>query len=226
MQPSCAEIRVTDKHAESFIDVKKHFQDELLISSTHHQLKVKNETFDLTFIYMHSGSDPSHRLVLCADGREVMTYSLDKLLPDVRGREIPSPDGQPAEVWVIVSGEYLNRSVSQERTGFMFADSESADADALDLAQKELNDGIAEVCSSALSEFLQDVEREKVRRIEQFAMNKEPEYRVLLKHAPEGIRKIPADIPDSKLDTELHKLRVPAHDGHDSAVMADTNPAV
>lgn len=31
-------------------------------------LKVKNETFDLTFIYMHAGSDPSHRLVLCADG--------------------------------------------------------------------------------------------------------------------------------------------------------------
>lgn len=206
MQPSCAEIRVIDRDAEKFIDVKKHFQDQLLISSVRHSLQVKNETFDLTFVYMHAGSDPSHRLVLCADGREVMTYSLDKILPDVKGRAIPAPDGQAAEVWVIVSGDYLNRSVSQERTGFMFADSESADADALDLTQKELNDSIEMVCWSVLAGFLQNVEQEKVKRIEEFAMNKEPEYRVLLKHASAGIRKIPAGIPDSKLDTELHKL--------------------
>ena len=206
MQPSCAEIQVVDRSAESFIDVKKHFQDQLLISYAHQALKVKNETFDLTFVYMHAGSDPSHRLVLCADGREVLTYPLDKLIPDVKGRAIPSPDGQAAEIWVVVSGDYLNRSVSQERTGFMFADNESADADALDLTQNELNDGVANACGSVLAGFLRHVEQEKVRRIEEFAMNKEPEYRVLLKHAAEGIRMIPADIPDSKLDIELHKL--------------------
>lgn len=206
MQPNCAEIRVTDRDAENFIDVKTHLQDQLLISHDRQPLKVKNETFDLTFVYMHAGADPSHRLVLCADGREVVTYALDKLLPDVKGRAIPSRDGQPSELWVIVSGDYLNRMVSQERTGFMFADGESADADALDLTQKELNDAIADACSSVLSGFLQNVEQEKVRRIEHFAMHEEPEYRVLLKHARQAIRKIPADIPDSKLDVELHKI--------------------
>jgi hypothetical protein len=107
---------------------------------------------------------------------------------------------------VLVSGDYLNRAVSQERTGFMFADSDSGDVDALDLTQRELQDGIAEECRAAFASFLQAVEQEKVRRIENFAMHQEPEYRVLLKHAPKEIRRIPADITDSKLDIELHKI--------------------
>ena len=88
----------------------------------------------------------------------------------------------------------------------MFADGASAHADALDLTQKELHDGITDECRAVLASFLQNVEQEKVRRIEHFAMHQEPEYRVLLKHAPQAIRKIPADIPDSKLDVELHKI--------------------
>lgn len=206
IQPNCAEIRVVDRDVEDYIDVKSHFDEHLLIAVTRQIFKVKNETFELTLVYMHAGADPNHKLVLCADGREVMTYPLHNVLPDVRARAIPSPDGRPSEVWAVVSGSYLNGAVSQERTGFMFADGDSADADALDLTWKELQDGIAEACGSALAEFLQRVEEEKVRRIERFAMYEEPEYRVLLKHAPEAIRKIPADIPDSRLDIELHKL--------------------
>ncbi len=203
---NCPEIRVTDLEAESFVDIKKHFHEDLLIADTRKSFKIKDHAFELTFVYMHGSADPNHRLVLCADGREVLTYPLHNLLADVRSRPIPSPDGQLAEVWVLVSSEYLNRAVSQERTGFMFADGTSADSDALDLTQKELLDAVAYECAAAFATFLKSVEQEKVQRIERFAMHQEPEYRVLLKHAPKAIRKIPADISDSKLDIELHKI--------------------
>jgi hypothetical protein len=104
IHPTCPEIRVTDREAENFLDVKKHFQEQLLISYGHEKLKLKDESFDLTFMYMHAGTDPSHKLVLCADGREVLTYPLHNLIGDVKGRAIPSPDGQPSELWVVVSG--------------------------------------------------------------------------------------------------------------------------
>jgi hypothetical protein len=37
-------------------------------------------------------------------------------------------------------------------------------------------------------------------------MEEGPEYRVLLKHAPDAIKTIPADLPDSRLEVELHKI--------------------
>lgn len=203
---NCAEIRVADRDAGDFIDVKRHFHEHLLIEVARRSFELKGETFELTFVQMHASAEPNHRLVLCADGREVLTYPLHNLIPDVRGRTIPSKEGQASEVWVLVSGEYLNRAVSQERTGFMFADSDSTEVDALDLTQRELQGAIAEECRVVLAGFLQGVELEKVRRIENFAMHQEPEYRVLLKHASKEIRKIPADITDSKLDVELHKI--------------------
>jgi len=142
----------------------------------------------------------------CADGREVLTYPLHAVVPDLKGRPIPYAEGQPAELWILVSGSYLDRTVGPERTGFMFADRDSSDVDAFDLTQNELNDGILALCTRLLKDFLQRLDVEKFRRVENFVMHQEPEYRVLLKHAPQEIRKIPVDIPDSRLDIELHKI--------------------
>jgi hypothetical protein len=206
IKPSCAEIRVFDRSGETFLDVKKHFEDQLLITYSERSFELKSEKLKLTFVYMHAGATPTHKLVLCADGREVLTYALNKFIPDVTGRAIPSPEGEPSELWVVVSGDYLDRTVSQERTGFMFADSESHDADGLDLTQTELMDAVRHECEQVIRGFLDRVEQEKVRRIENFAMHQEPEYRVLLKHASEAIRRIPADVSDIKLEVELHKI--------------------
>jgi hypothetical protein len=206
LSSACPEMRVTDKTAGTTIDVRKRFKEELLIAHTHDSFNLKEETFELTLVHLQTGPDPAHKLVLCADRREVAAYPLHGLVPDLKGRAVPALDARASEVWAVVAGGYLGRRVNPERTSFMFADGESANVDALDLTQKELHAAIAESCCTLLRGFLDELGKEKLRRIEQYAMDEGPEYRVLLKHAPDAVKSIPADLPDSRLEVELHKI--------------------
>lgn len=206
MSLECPEIRVIDKAAGIVIDVKKRFQEQILMARTHEPFRLKEEAFGLTLVYLQMGSEAAHRLVLCAHGREVAAYPLHTLIPDLKTRAVPAPDGRTSEVWAVVSGEYLDRRINQDRTSFMFADSESADVDALDLTQKELHAAIAQCCRTQLRGFLATLGRQKLQRVEQYAIDEGPEYRVLLKHAAEAIMGIPLDIPENRLEAELHKI--------------------
>ena len=205
---SCPQISVSDPAGEAFVSVNRVYKEDMLIASDEYNLKVADRGFLLTYIKISSGSRASHKIVLTADNREVVSYPLNKYVPDLGTQRIDDDEGAAYELWVLVSSPYLKEIINPERTSFMFADSDAiGQSDGLDLSQTQVLDDIATHVTTTLESYISSVQEEKLKRIEDFIQEEEPEYRVLLKYARADLMKIPANVTDHKLDLELHKLK-------------------
>jgi hypothetical protein len=206
LDPTCPKIILRDEASATVESVNELFQTEFLASSEQHRMRVRNHEIDVRFLRVIPPSAAEHAIVLCADQREVSSYPLHRAVPEAKGISLESSDNEAVELRVIVGGEYLDGIVSPERTTFLFPDSETLDVDAFDITLEQLLEAVGNLVRIELKDALQELERTKIVRIERFVREKEPEYRVLLKHARPEIASIPPDVSDVKLDQELHKI--------------------
>lgn len=206
LDPDCPEISIYDEASSRVLSLNEHLRNELTHSSEKHNLEIDGHRIEVRFVQIVALSPIEHSISLCADKREVCTYPLHKALPNARSVVLENDDGAKLELRVVVGGEYLDSIVSPERTTFLFADSDQIDSDAFDLSLQRLFAEVGALTRIELKEILDELEKQKLERIERFVREKEPEYRVLLKHAVEELSNIPPDVPDNRLDQELHRI--------------------
>ena len=65
------------------------------------------------------GGVTTHELHLCANKREVKSYNLNKVLPNLQGR-IQEEDGQGFYYAGFLTSDYLDSAVNSSRTNFEF----------------------------------------------------------------------------------------------------------
>lgn len=206
LDPHCPEIVVHDDFTSRALNLNNHFRNELIQSSEQQTIVVDGRMIDVRFVKIIAAPPIEHSIALCADKREVCTYPLHKALPNSRSVALENPEGGRLELRVIVGGEYLDSIVSLERTNFLFADTDEIGSDKFDLTLEQLLTEIGVLVRAEIRDTLDELEKRKLERIRAFVREQEPEYRVLLKHASDEIAKIPPDIPDSRLDQELHRI--------------------
>jgi hypothetical protein len=62
-----------------------------------------------------------HRLLYAANFREVLAEKLEKYLPNLQKKRLTESDGTKFVYLGFIEGDYLDRHVNTERTGFTFA---------------------------------------------------------------------------------------------------------
>ncbi|UEC02573.1 ATP-binding protein [Burkholderia vietnamiensis] len=158
------------------IDLQKLFQETVQPHTEERFFDIRGQTFALQAFH-HRDGRARHDYHLCANGRDVMTYKLRDLLPELPERLVDDEQNAYTLI-VLVTGEYLDEHANQERTKIAFQSDEEPELEQTLVSRQALNKGLATALRSALAADLKVTNDEKIVQISRF-VERAPEYRVL-----------------------------------------------
>lgn len=194
---NCPKIILKDNYGESF-ELNSYYEKTYKNSLHQDSMELKGKNYTLYHMRLAEGAD-KHELHLCANHREVKSYPLSTYIPDMK-KKLVSEDNAYYYVGYL-AGEYLDEAVNTERSDFDFTDAPLFG----DTKEPEIIDTAVEYIYTYLSDELTKVADEKKTQIDMLVKTKRPQYRLLLNRRPEVYKKIPAGLPEDKLDLELYK---------------------
>lgn len=194
---NCPQIILKDNRGESFN--LNNFYEKTCKDSLHQDsIELNGEQYTLYHMLLTENSD-KHELHLCANNREVKSYALSNLISNMNKKLI---NDENSYYYVgYLAGEYLDKAVNTERSDFDFLDGSLFG----NTKESEIVEAAVEHIRSYLSDDLNKVADEKKATIDMLVKTKRPQYRLLLNRRPEVYDKIPAGLPEDKLDLELYK---------------------
>ena len=181
------------------------FAEKVKPYSSSETITLKKQDFNIQYLKLHFGDITNHRIHFCADQREVLREQLSKYLPDLKSQRLTEEEEQEYAFVAYVSGDYLDKKVNAERTDFNFIKDSESTVDAFDISKQELLNEIINLIRNHLGENLNRIEKEKFEQFNKFVREENPRYRPLLKYAEDELKNIPANLPNDKLDIEMHK---------------------
>ena len=197
MSPKCPQINVLDEERfclNSMLEEKTKREEKEI------DILVKDQTFKLLNVKIEDASIDGNKLYLYANDRMVKPINLDKEIVDL-DKAIYANRGF---FYVgIISGSFLDDNVDTSRTSFDI----SEDKEDNDISMKDIVECAKEQVENYLSEYLNEVRKDKEERIKKYISDQAPQFGHLLKYMPEEIKKIKPTITDSGLDEELYKIK-------------------
>lgn len=193
----CPQIILKDNRGESF-NLNSYYEKTYNDSLHHDPMELSGRHYTLYHMLLTEGAD-KHELHLCANNREVKSYALSNYIPDMKKKLV---NGEDAYYYVgYLAGDYLDEAVNTERSDFDFSDGPLLG----DTREPEIVETAVGYIRAYLSDELTKVADEKKTQIDMLVKTKRPQYRLLLNRHPEVYDRIPAGLPEDKLDLELYK---------------------
>ena len=194
---NCPQITLKDNCGEVY-NLNDYYVSTYRDSLHRDPMELKGKRYTLYHMLLTAGVD-KHELHLCANNREVKSYTLASYIPDMKKKLISDTN---AYYYVgYLTGDYLDEAVNTERADFDFTENALLG----DAAESDIVEAAVEFIRAYLKDDLDKVAREKRNQIDNFVQAKCPQYRLLLNRHPEVYGKIPAGLPSDKLDLELYK---------------------
>lgn len=201
----CPKIVVADTQTAEQFDLWHIFNTDVLDHSESRAFKIKEKEFKITHVQVTVAHDVGHRLNFCAHQRTVRSENLGTKIPNLTP-SLKDPATERAFVYCgYVSGDYLDETVSAERTSFDVYDA-SLLKGTDDLSWQDLVDNSVSQASAFLTPYTAPIKLEKEERIRTYVRTRAPQFRHLLKHRKEALDTIPAHLPEDKLDVELYRI--------------------
>lgn len=198
---NCPKIVVRDNLGEQFC-LNDYYENCIKDSLHQDRFSIDGRQFILYHVKMPGGVT-THELHLCANKREVKSYNLNKVLPNLQGR-IQEEDGQGFYYAGFLTSDYLDSAVNSSRTNFEFERNGQIDWDH-NLPEKELIDSASEYVVAYLSDYLDEISKQKKKRIDDYISHRQPKYRYLIAQRPSTLDAISPNISDKELDVALYK---------------------
>lgn len=193
----CPQITLKDNRGESF-NLNSYYEKTYKDSLHQDPMELRGKHYTLYHMLLAEGAD-KHELHLCANNREVKSYALSNYIPDMKKKLV---SGEDAYYYVgYLAGDYLDEAVNTERSDFDFSDGPLFG----DTREPEIVETAVGYIRAYLSDELTKVADEKKTQIDMLVKTKRPQYRLLLNRHPEVYDRIPAGLPEDKLDLELYK---------------------
>ena len=202
---SCPQM-VLESPGHQPIDLHKLFQSTVQPHIEECFFEVHGHTFALQ-AFRHRDGRSRHDYHLCANGREVTTYKLRDLLPELPERLVDGAQ-EAYTLIVLVTGEYLDDHANQERTKIAFQSEEEPELEQTLVSRQALNKGLAATLRTVLAADLQVTNEEKIAQIGRF-VERAPEYRVLTqeRYRPLLEQRVQPGLKDEQLDEALLHIR-------------------
>lgn len=193
----CPQIILKDNRGDSF-NLNSYYDKTYKDSLHQDPMELRGKHYVLYHMLLTEGAD-KHELHLCANNREVKSYALSNYIPDMKKKLV---NGEDAYYYVgYLAGDYLDEAVNTERSDFDFSDGPLFG----DTREPEIVETAVGYIRAYLSDELTKVADEKKTQIDMLVKTKRPQYRLLLNRRPEVYDRIPAGLPEDKLDLELYK---------------------
>lgn len=194
---SCPQIVLRDSLGES-LDLNNYYEKTYKDSLHQDKIELDGKDYTLYHMFLTDGAD-KHELHLCANNREVKSYTLSAYIPDMK-KKLSSGDSSYYYVGYL-SGSCLDDAVNAERSDFDFSDAPLFEG----TRESKIVDAAVSYIRTYLSEELTKVADKKKAQIDLLVRAKRPQYRLLLNRYPEVYDSIPAGLPEDKLDIELYR---------------------
>lgn len=163
-------------------------------------IDVNGEKFEILHTQVHDISVGGSKLFLFANDRMVKDIDLNKEIVDL-DKNIFEDKGY---YYVgILSGKFLDDNVDMNRTSFDISENKEDE----EVSMEDIVLAAKSEVEKYLSEYLDEVHKNKDEHIRKYIHNNAPQFRHLLKYMPESINKIKPGLTDNKLDEELYKIK-------------------
>ena len=194
---TCPRIILKDNCGEQ-VDLNSYYDRTYKDSLHQDSMELKGKNYILYHMLLSEGAE-KHELHLCANNREVKSYALSTYIPDMKKKLIKDENSYYYVGYL--AGDYLDEAVNTERSDFDFSDGPLFG----ETREPEIVDTAVGYIRTYLNEELAQIADEKKVQIDKLVQTKKPQYRLLLNRRPEVYDKIPAGLPEDKLDVELYK---------------------
>jgi hypothetical protein len=197
----CPRIILRDSLGEQII-LNQLYESSVQDSLHQDHFELEGNEFFIYHVKMPEGAS-THELHLCANDREVRSLDLKNFFPNLQ-HKIADDTDTGFFYCGYLTGAYLDAKVNSSRTEFDFADEQQQELDNT-VPERELVDTAKDYVSAYLQEYIDEINRRKEKRINDFVARQQPQYRFLLNVRPNAIDEIKPELTDSALEIELHK---------------------
>jgi len=149
--------------------------------------------------------EKNHQVHLCGNDRVVESLNLGKRIPDLNAK-LTDEDGNPFKYAACVTSDYFNEHVNMERVAFDIPESDDGLFPDM-VTMEEIESNVLSGVKQFIEPYLKPIREEKAEKINRFIETKAPQYRSTIKYMPNALDQISPDVPEEKLEVELHKLR-------------------
>lgn len=196
------DIVVVDDPNENSCSLAKMFNDDIKPQITTDGIDVGKERFALTELKLYGTNAQMHRMVFCADSREVTTCDIGKRL----GTTIQFDEkGKKFVYAVYVTSAYLDSHVLPTRDDFSLPE-ESApfDTDA-SVGRIPIEEAVVAHAKQYLKPYLDSLQIKRKELVEGYVAEKNPALRAVVKYCPEALEEIDPNSSDAKIDEVLYR---------------------
>lgn len=181
------------------------FESDIRATGAAQTFEVKGRPLQMTHVLLAAGRGVRHQVHFCANRRVVRTEPLERHVPNLPSSFLHPTDERLCVYAGFVAGDYLDETVSPDRSDFEMAShrDEAITPDAV--AWPDVLDGSVQEVRGYLTPFTEPLRKEKEEQIRIFVRTKAPLYRPLIKHRPGALDAIEANLPEDRLDLELYK---------------------
>ena len=177
--------------------------DDLKEYVTKDEFHVKNHDFKIFHLRLYDTRAETHKLVFCADSRDVESKSIASLL----GTSMQFDDeGKKFFYSAYITSSLLDSRVDPYRQDFNIP-KESDMYDDSGVSMTEIEDRAVEKAKLYLGSILRVMETQKSEKIARLVQNEVPMLRAVLKYCPEAAREIELNTPDEKTEEILYKYK-------------------
>jgi hypothetical protein len=208
-------ISVYDNYNAEKYNLLEMYNNDVKNSIKKKQLKIAQNELDVFLINYPTTAEASHRIIYCANNREVKIEKLSKYIPMLSHRLKNEPGGEFILV-IYVLGKYLDEMVNQERTQFLFNDEEDEEVtkygqqemmvDNL-LTLSQIRQAVLQIIEMHIEPNIKELKASHLRKIEKIINENSPEYKSVLTYCKEDIYNIPPTLSTENTELELYKIR-------------------
>jgi hypothetical protein len=140
----------------------------------------------------------------------VVSDNLQEYLQNLASRLV-NEDGESFFYLGVIQGQYLSEHVTPGRADFDFSPVEDTDADPADLLAQtmirraDIRNAALPLIQADLSSIIASINTAKLERIRNYVHADAPQYRILLKYAPEFVDKLPPQPSRVEIETASHR---------------------
>lgn len=177
------------------------YQRYVLSSAQTADITVHGETFSIIHTKLRATKSKQHKIFYCAQNRVVVEEPLNNKIPGLFGSL--QEGGEPFCYLCFVSGDYFDKGVKPERTGFNIPKKPTANTDLFGLSFSEINDYLFIEIKRHLEQFLEENIALSSKRVDDY-VSKSARYKSVAGLLVDDLNVDP-DISDQKLELLLHK---------------------
>jgi Histidine kinase-, DNA gyrase B-, and HSP90-like ATPase len=149
----------------------------------------------------------SNKILYCAHERAVKEEGLSQFISDLNVCFREGNDVSSFFFQVYIVGDFLNKNVNEERTGFNFLSEESEDEfDFQGITLAKIRKSSLSKIEELLSEFLLGLRKEKMDKYIPVIQEEFPNYSIVVNYNREKVEKLPAGLPKEELNLRLFEI--------------------